>query len=271
MIDRYHNDYSALDRPEVLMRLFHPRPDYGSIEGPANAMDVVIPVEEDMVVGGRFHTQEKSAPNVLFFHGNGEIVADYDELGPLYNRMGMNFLAVDYRGYGRSTGMPTAATMMTDCHAIFEFTKTWLEGNGYTGTFIIMGRSLGSASALELASHHKDRMDGLIVESGFAHTGPLLALLGVNTGAMGFREEKGFRNLEKIRAWDKPTLVIHAEFDHIIPFSDGQALYDACPSSDKTLLKIPGANHNDIFMRGLDAYMKAVKILCKKTGDISAE
>ena len=132
---------------------------------------------------------------------------------------------------------------------------------GVKGPLVLMGRSLGSASALELASRHKDRMDGLIVESGFAHTEPLLALLGVNPRAMGFREEKGFRNLEKIQSWEKLTLVIHAEFDHIIPFSDGQTLYDACPSSDKTLLKIPGANHNDIFSAGLDAYMNAVKIL----------
>ena len=261
LIDESYSDYSSIDRPEVLMGLFHPRPEYGSIEKSAKAIDVSIPVEGDIVVGGRFHLMEKSAPNVLFFHGNGEIVADYDDMGPLYPRMGMNFLAVDYRGYGRSTGIPTVATMMMDCHTVFEFVKEWLGANGYTGPFIVMGRSLGSASALELASRHKDRMDGLIVESGFAHTGPLLELLGVNTRAMGFSEEKGFRNLEKIRDWDKPALIIHAEFDHLIPFSEGHTLYEACPSSDRTLLKIPGANHNDIFLKGLDAYMNAVKIL----------
>ena len=266
MLDISQSDYSLLDRPEVVMRLFHPRPEYGSIKKPETAVDLLISVERDIVVGGRFHMRGKSAPNVLFFHGNGEIVADYDDLGPLYNRMGMNFLPVDYRGYGRSTGRPTVTTMMRDCHAILEFTKEWLQGNGCTGAFIVMGRSLGSASALELASHYKDRMDGLVVESGFAHTGPLLTLLGVDTAAPAFREEAGISNLEKIKTWDKPTLVIHAEFDHIIPFSDGQALYDACPSLDKTLLKIPGANHNDIFVRGLDGYMKAVKKLCEKSG-----
>jgi pimeloyl-ACP methyl ester carboxylesterase len=181
--------------------------------------------------------------------------------------MGMNFLAIDYRGYGRSTGRPTVAAMMRDCHTVFEFTKGWLEGNNYTGAFIVMGRSLGSASALELASHYKDRIDGIVLESGFAHTGLLLALLGIDTSKIGFNEEKGFRNLEKIRSWDRPALVIHAEFDHIFPFSEGQALYDACPSHLKTLLKIPGANHNDIFIKGLDAYMKAVKILSDTSGD----
>ena len=259
-------NYSLLDIPEVLTRLFHPRSEYESTREADGAVDLLIPVERDVALGGRFHLIEKSAPNVLFFHGNGEIVADYDDLGPLYTRMGMNFLAVDYRGYGRSTGRPMATTMMKDSHAVFEFTREWLEGNGYTGSFIVMGRSLGSASALELASHKKDSMDGLILESGFARTGPLLELLGVNTKAINFTEEKGFKNLEKIMKWDKPTLIIHAEFDHIIPLADGQALYDACPAPDKTFLKIPGANHNDILLKGLDRYMMSVKSLSEKTG-----
>jgi fermentation-respiration switch protein FrsA (DUF1100 family) len=268
MLDRSHSDYSHLDTPDVLLRLFHPRAEYGSYKKPKSAVDFLIPVEEDVVAGARFHMGAKSAPNVLFFHGNGEIVADYDELGPLYNHMGMNFLPVEYRGYGRSTGRPTISTMMRDCHVIFEFTKTWLEENGYSGAFVVMGRSLGSASALELADQYKAQIDGLVVESGFAYTGPLLALLGVNTA--GFVEGKGMRNLEKIKTWEKPALIIHAEFDHIIPFSEGQALYDACPSSDKTLLKIPGANHNDIFRRGLDEYMKGTKNLCERLSTLPA-
>ncbi|RLC10228.1 MAG: alpha/beta hydrolase, partial [Deltaproteobacteria bacterium] len=79
-----------------------------------------------------------------------------------------------------------------------------------------------------------------------------------------FEEEKGFRNIDKIRKFNKPTLIIHAEFDHIIPFSDGQALYTASPSPDKLFLKIPGANHNDIFMRGLQEYLKAVKDIVER-------
>ena len=104
-------DYSALDRPEVLMYLFHPRAETGSTfqaagphPSPAGITDMLIPVADDIAVGARFHTTEKTGGNIIFFHGNGEIVADYDELGGIYNRKGINFLAVDYRGYGRSTG-----------------------------------------------------------------------------------------------------------------------------------------------------------------------
>jgi fermentation-respiration switch protein FrsA (DUF1100 family) len=114
-----------------------------------------------------------------------------------------------------------------------------------------------SASAIELASIRRQSIDGLIIESGFAFAEPLLRLLGVDLRILNFNENKGFRNLDKIGSFNKPVLIIHAEFDHIIPFSDGQALFDASPSADKLLLKISGANHNDIFSRALMEYMAA--------------
>jgi fermentation-respiration switch protein FrsA (DUF1100 family) len=257
-------DYAFLDRPEILMFLFHPRPEWSGDSPREGVEDILIPVDTDAALGCRMHISGKGAPNILFFHGNGEIVADYDDMGPLYNRIGVNFMPVDYRGYGRSTGKPTITSMMRDCHVVFHFAQEWLEENGFSGPFILMGRSLGSASVLELVSCYQSRVGGLIVESGFAYAGPLFELLGVNTAALGFKEEAGFRNVDKIRDFRKPTLIIHAERDHIIPFSDGQALYDACPSADKTLLKIPGANHNDIFLRGMSEYLEAVKTLVEK-------
>lgn len=269
MIDISKIDYSTLDRPEVLMFLFHPRPEprpwKASELGPGELIpdqkDHLIPVEEDVVIGARFHMADKSGCNILFFHGNGEIVADYDDFAPLFNQMGINFLAADYRGYGQSTGRPTVTGMMRDCHVIFDYVQKWLQKNNYPGPLIAMGRSLGSASVLELSFHYQDRLDALIVESGFAHASPLLRLLGIDPQTLGFKEEAGFRNIDKIGQFKKPTLIIHAEFDHIIPFSDGKALFEASPSPNKTMLEIPGANHNDIFMRGMNEYMTALQQL----------
>ena len=267
MIDISTIDYSKFDRPEILMMLFHPRAEWPISEGGKESKDILIPVDRDVVVGGRFHLSGKSKTNILFFHGNGEIVADYDDLGGLYVRDGMNFLPVDYRGYGRSTGIPTITNMMRDAHVIFDHVLSWLSENGYEGPLIAMGRSLGSASALELSSYYGNKIDGLIIESGFAYVGPLLQLLGINMEVLGLREEEGFSHLDKIRSFTKPTLVIHAEHDHIIPFSEGQALYEASPAKEKRLLMIPEANHNDIFLRGMEAYMAAVRELSDKVGN----
>jgi uncharacterized protein len=251
-------DYAALDVPEVLLRLFHPRPELALFNPPTSARELLIPVAPGVAIDGRFYAAGATAPTLLFFHGNGEIVADYEDLGPIYTQQGLNFFPVDYRGYGRSTGTPTVTAMMRDCQVILAFAQDWLNQQGFSGPLLVMGRSLGSAPALELAFLHQERLDGLIVESGFAYAGPLLQLLGVDLQALGFAEEIGFRNIDKIKIWKKPLLVIHAEFDHIIPFAEGQALYEASQSPEKTLLKVAGANHNDILSVGFAVYLEAV-------------
>jgi pimeloyl-ACP methyl ester carboxylesterase len=249
---------AVLDRPEVLLVLFHPRLEPpGAYHGPAQ--DMMIPVAPEIAVGARFHLYAPDSPNLLFFHGNGEIVADYDDLGPIYNDRGLNLLAVDYRGYGRSNGRPSVSNLLADSHQIFDFTRKWLKANGCDGPLILMGRSLGSAAVLELANARPADIDGLIVESGFAWAAPLLRLLGIDPERIGFQETHGFGNIDKIKAFRGPTLIIHAEFDHIIPYTDGEALWSASPAAHKRLLQIPGANHNDIFLRGMEAYLDAVE------------
>ena len=221
-----------------------------------------IPVDPGVHIGGKFFAVSPDAPTILFFHGNGEIVSDYDDLGHVYRQIGVNFLPVDYRGYGRSTGSPTVSAMMDDCHRIFTFVKDYLRQASFTGPLILMGRSLGSASALELASCHSDEIDALVIESGFAHIIPLLMLLGINAPVLGIDTDP-FDHTGKIARYTGPLLVIHAEEDHIIPFTDGRELFEAATSQYKGFLGIAGANHNTIFAVGLDRYMQAIAELIR--------
>lgn len=254
----------SLDEPAVSHRLFYPRPEWGDGKPRPGSVDFLIPVSGGVAVGARLHKGEKEGPVILFFHGNGEIVADYDDLAPVYTNMGINFMIADYRGYGRSTGMPTVSSMLRDAGEVFLFFREWLSREAYTGPLTVMGRSLGSAPALETAVAFQDRVDGLIIESGFAKILPLLRLVGVDPPPRGIAENEDRFTLERMSAFRKPTLVIHAEYDHIIPFSDGEALFAACPSEWKRFLKIPQANHNDIFLRGFRAYLEAVLDLMKQ-------
>ncbi len=256
--------YAAFDHPDILSVIFHPRRVADSGQLGESAVDHLITVETYVEIGARFHIASSQAANLLFFHGNGEIVADYDDLGPLYNRMGINLLAADYRGYGRSDGTPTVSAMMSDCHKILEYTLRWLEQNHHNGPLVIMGRSLGSASAIELAAHHPDKFAGLIIESGFAFAAPLLQTLGISPSSYGIQEKDSFDNLPKIAQRNMPTLIIHAEYDHIIPYDEGKSLFKASPAEDKQLLKIDGANHNDIFVRGLNSYLQSVQSLVSR-------
>ena len=248
----------ALDNPEISHSLFYPRTSWHEPVSQEGVRDVLIPVEPGVSVGARYHIVNKEGPTILFFHGNGEIVEDYEDIAFLYIRLGINFLPVDYRGYGHSTGRPTVSAMLRDAHVVLDYTRKWLDLNGCTGPFAVMGRSLGSASALELAEQYPEQLDGLIIESGFAHSQTLLDLVGFDLKRAGLTERDAFRHLEKIASFSKPTLFIHAEFDHILPISDGEALYRSSRGANKTFLRIPGADHNSIFMVGISEYMKAV-------------
>ena len=263
MTEHPDTDYSALDRPEVTMFVFHPRRESPSAGAPEGAQAATIPVDDGATIGAYFHMADKAYPNILFFHGNGEIAADYHALAPAYRQIGINLMVADYRGYGRSTGEPTCSAMARDGHAVLGFARDWLAGNGYSGPVILMGRSLGSASVLEIASHRVAEVAALVIESGFAYTIPLLRRLGVNTDAWNLSEDDGLSNLTKIRQFTKPTLIIHGEWDQIIPLADAQALYAASPAEDKTLLTIPQAGHNDILAEGFADYMQAIGRLAR--------
>ena len=261
------DDYSAFDDPGLIAHLFYPRSDQTPPATDPSIRELIIPVEDGIHIGGKLFVSGGTAPSILFFHGNGEIVNDYNDLGPLFRGIGINFIPVDYRGYGRSNGTPSVSSMMSDCHSIYTYLRRYLDENGFTGKFIIMGRSLGSASALELVSSHPEEVDGLIIDSGFAFVLPLLRVIGIQPDRLGLREEEGFRNFDKIKKFIRPTLIIHAEHDQIIPYHEGRKLYESSPAKDKKLLTIPHADHNTIFMYGLNEYMAAITALAVTVRD----
>lgn len=257
--------YAKLDQPEVLQVLFHPRKEDSPL--PSGAIDYDIIVDEGIKIGARFHmTSDPVAPNILFFHGNGEIVSDYDTIGPRYTEQGLSFLAVDYRGYGRSDGEPTVSAMMHDSHIIFKDIKNWLKQNDRTGPLVVMGRSLGSVSALELAASYTENIDGLIIESGIAQTTPLLLCLGIDMQALGITEADGFKNMQKIAQVAKPTYILHAQHDQFIPVNIASTLHAQCPARSKEFQMIPGVDHNNIIDRTGKLYFEAIKGFIKKIG-----
>jgi len=167
-------DISFLDRREILETIFPvvyspflPSDYFQSHASSGHTYS--IKVEKDIKIDCGFWVSSKDSPSILYFHGNGETVADYEWIAPLYNRRGINLFVADYRGYGSSDGKPTVSNMLTDAHALFSGFQAVLSKDGFKANVFLMGRSLGSLSAIELAFHYQDNIYGLIVESGSAH------------------------------------------------------------------------------------------------------
>jgi alpha-beta hydrolase superfamily lysophospholipase len=263
--------HPILDQPEILRLIFHPRPDHLQTSGPPGAQSLSLEVEPDISLGARLYPASGDSPAILYWHGNGEIASDYDDVAPLYTGMGITFLVADYPGYGKSTGTPTCSNLLSGALAIFATSSTIFEQQGLTPSRLyVMGRSLGSAAAIEVAARACSRLAGLIVESGFADTFALLARLACRVQGTSDQQD-GFGNGDKIAGVTVPTLIIHGDDDVLIPAQDGEELFRRSGAEDKRLLLIPGAGHNDLMLEGGTQYFDAIQAFVWGTGEVNVD
>jgi len=262
-------DLSFLDRPEILGTIFPLA--YSNFDlpefmrgSPRDVATYAIEVEDGVRVVCGFWVAGKKCPSILYFHGNGETVAGHDWIAPFYMQKGINLFVVDYRGYGSSEGKPTISNMIADTHPIFNGFREIIGREGFRGSIFVMGRSLGSTPAIETALNYQDRIQGLIVESGSANNfRRLWEYMGTSGVEVSPGEENPLLNKVKIRQITKPTLIIHSEYDQIIPVSEGKELYQNSGAKDRRILIIPGAGHNDIMMMAEDTYFNTIEEFVK--------
>jgi alpha-beta hydrolase superfamily lysophospholipase len=245
-----------LDNPLILSNVFYPRVDQPGTSDLPNVTDGTIPTDDGVVLGYRLYTHTPDSPTLVYFHGNGEIASDYDNFADQFRRIGLSVMVVDYRGYGWSTGKPLISTLLSDAEKVL---LSLPEIVGQKNPVFVMGRSLGSAPASHLAATHPDLLKGIIIESGFAHAPSIFGRLIGLPDSLTAKVPDVFDNARKIAAADLPLLVIHGERDTLIPVQNGQELYDVSPTTNKTILRIPGAGHNDLLLYGMADYFAAIK------------
>ena len=255
-------DYSFLDQPFLLRFIFYPRKDFNLC--PGNAFDVSVSVGDHVSISCRFYMGHHEWPWILFFYGNGEVVSDYDEISPFYHQKKLNLVVADYRGYGASNGIPTLTDLIHDSHLIFKEVREELSRRNLRSDLWVMGRSLGSISALELAYQHQEVIKGLIIESGFPSVVRIITHLGMPANGMDLEKiDQGC--LERIKEIFLPTLIIHGEQDMLVPLENARDLYEHLGTQEKELLVIPSATHNDIMLVGFRDYFIALQQFIERT------
>ena len=195
--------------------------------------------------GVRLHGWYVGHPNpkgvALFCHGNaGNISGLADTLLILNQRHDLSVMTFDYRGYGRSEGIPSEQGVYQDARAA----RAWLADreNIPETDIIVMGQSLGGAVAVDLAA--KDGARALILASTFtslpAVASNLMPLLPARW-LMTYR----FNSIEKIGDYHGPLLVSHGTADEVVPFELGRELFEAAGTQHKRFVPIEGGRHND--------------------------
>jgi pimeloyl-ACP methyl ester carboxylesterase len=193
------------------------------------------------------------SPEVLFFHGNGGNLSLWADVIAGIRRQGWSVFAVDYRGYGLSTGRPTEEGLYLDAAACVDafWTARHVPGN-HT---VYWGRSLGATIAAHAASRRAP--DRLILESPLYSARSLMAGNPL-TAALAIFATYRFETVEQLRGYRGPTLVVHGQSDTIIPLAQGQRVFDRL-SGPKTWLLIPGADHNDLHLANPSLYWAGIR------------
>lgn len=221
---------------------FFPSP--GVQETPASAglefFELRVPTTDGETLHGWWMPHPEPRAQVIYWHGNGGNLSMWlDVLAGLRGR-GFSVMAVDYRGYGASTGRPSERGLYRDADAATAYFRQHLKHP--QTPVVVWGRSLGCAVASYAAAQSPP--DALILESPFADIGTLFAGNPVMRGLSLFSSYR-FSTAEHLQEYRGRLLVIHGDADSILPFSGGRQVFDRAASADKRFVALGGADHND--------------------------
>lgn len=177
---------------------------------------------------------------VLFCHGNGGNLSDWsDVVQSLHDRVGVATLIFDYRGYGRSDGVPSEPGILADARAA----RAWLAERADVSAdrIVLMGRSLGGGVAVDLAAN--DGARALILESTFTSI-PEVGQVHYPWLPVRTLMRTQYDSLAKIGRYHGPLLQSHGTADRIVPYALGRRLFEAA-NEPKRLFTVDGGDHND--------------------------
>jgi uncharacterized protein len=210
---------------------------------PGNAIvqDVWLQARDGTRIHAWWFPSLRSPGALLFCHGNaGNLSHRAEIIFALMRALNESVLIFDYPGYGRSAGKPTE----TGCYAAADAAYNWLTQVQQIPPARILqfGESLGGGVATDLASRRQQR--ALILVKTFTSI-PDVARYHTLSWALAPLVHNQFDNLDKIGKCRAPVFIASGDHDRLVPFAEGQELYQAAPLGMKRFLVLKGSDHND--------------------------
>jgi len=219
----------------------------------------------------RAPSESDSKPWVIYLHGNDANVASrmnithYEGL----RRLGLNVVAPEYRGYGGVEGVPTESGIESDARAAYDTMRARFHVD--PPRVVIYGWSLGSAVAVDLASHVEEA--AVILEGAPAS----VVAIGQQRYPMfpvRLIIRNPFESILKIGAVKAPMLFLHSRGDTIVPIEEGRRLFDAAPQP-KEWIEVTGghvyaAEKDPIFFQHVRQFLVERRVLSEREGHAAA-
>lgn len=250
-------------------RLYYPSKQFFSVD--IFYEDIFIPVEDNIKINAWYSAPTTKDLTVLFCHGNGGNLSFYTEIIGLLQQNGYGVMAIDYRGYGKSTGRPSEKGLYKDLRAAVRYlekTKDTPEEK-----IVLWGLSLGGAVVAQVASESPN-FRGVVLLSTFTSIRDMASqifhrvFLGLNSDYTGYVTHSFLKNViplhheyksdEKIGFVESPLLIAHAVPDNIVPYDMAVKLSKLNPKAKLFISEEGGHNEYSWFYPRLFEFLGAL-------------
>lgn len=204
--------------------------------GFSRAKEVAVKTADGEMLTGWFIPPAKGKPFLIYLHGNAGTL---EKRALRLQRMtddGAGLIAIEWRGYGGSTGAPSQAGLLADTQAAYDFARA---AGAEPGQIVVVGESLGTGPALWLAGERG--VAGVVLDS------PYSAIVDIGADIywmfpVRLLSRDPFPAVDWAKKVAVPVFAVAGLEDRTIPIRYARKLMAAI-SAPKTFIEIPGAGH----------------------------
>ena len=181
-------------------------------------------------------------PVILYLHGNGGALRYRVERFTRLITDGIGIVAVEYRGYGGSSGSPSERGLIADAEAGYAFVAARYPAQ----QIVLWGESLGSGVAVALAAEKP--VGRVILESPFTSAAAVAAKHYWYVPVRLLMTDQ-FRSDARIGKVTAPLLILHGVKDQTVPYAMGEHLFDIA-NKPKHIVRFLDGGHEDLDKNG---------------------
>lgn len=185
----------------------------------------------ETLVNWLFHAEGETKGRVVFFHGNAENISTHFASVYWLPKAGYEVFLLDYRGFGKSTGVPALPNVLTDLQLSYEWVQARSEED--KKPVFVLGQSIGAALTVMAMADVKQQPDCLVLDAGFDSFKDMARI--------SFQRSWLFWSFAYPASWLLPSefepgdyaprlnstvLQFHSPTDQVIPYQQGQVLHN---------------------------------------------
>lgn len=214
--------------------------------GVGDMQEIRVTTADDLTLRALYRPSVLSdKPVIVHFHGNGGSIAIRGYRARYYIDHGYGYMLAEYRGYADNPGKPSEQGLYQDARAYL----TWLlqEQGLKPEQIVLYGESLGTGIATQMALEFPG-MRAVVLEAPYT-TMQAVAQTHMFWLPAYWLVRDRYNNIDKIGQVQAPVLVLHGQKDRVVPFRQGNAVFQKI-KSPKRFEIFAAANHVNLYNHG---------------------